>query len=52
MHFALQCKMAGLRVGVVVVVVGEEFLNGPINGDDCWKVLMFAFKKKVSVCEV
>ena len=42
MHFALQCNMAGLRVGVVVV---EEFLNGPINGDDCLKVLMFVLKK-------
>ena len=36
MHLALQREIGGL--GVVIV----EILNGPINGDDCKSVMMFA----------
>lgn len=42
MHFALQREMAGLGVGTVMVMV--EILNGPINDDDCRRVVMFVLK--------
>lgn len=35
MHFALQRKMAGCGVGLMV-----EILNGPINGDDCTSFIL------------
>lgn len=38
MHLALQREIGGLGVGLVIV----EILNGPINGDDCKSVMMFA----------
>lgn len=45
MHFALRREMAGLRVGTIIV----EVLNGPINGDECIRVMMFFLKSYLNL---